>query len=81
MEQVQKQKPGSEEPDDEQEVTAKDERNEKLSQEIDDLLDEIDTVLEPEAEKFVAEYIQKGGQLWPTFSGGSGHRLFTGRSG
>jgi prokaryotic ubiquitin-like protein Pup len=44
------------------EVEAKDERNEKLSDDVDDILDEIDAVLEPNAEKFVAQYIQKGGQ-------------------
>lgn len=34
----------------------------KLSSEIDDLLDEIDGVLETNAEEFVAGYVQKGGQ-------------------
>lgn len=33
-----------------------------LKQEIDDLLDEIDGVLEENAEDFVRSYIQKGGQ-------------------
>lgn len=37
-------------------------RREKLSADVDDLLDEIDTVLEPEAEEFVAAYVQKGGE-------------------
>ena len=32
------------------------------SQKIDDLLDEIDTVLEENAEEFVKNYIQKGGE-------------------
>ncbi len=31
-------------------------------QEIDDLLDEIDTVLEENAEEFVRNYVQKGGE-------------------
>ncbi|MEZ5341592.1 MAG: ubiquitin-like protein Pup [Acidimicrobiales bacterium] len=35
---------------------------EKLISEIDDLLDEIDEVLETNAEDFVKSYIQKGGQ-------------------
>ena len=35
---------------------------EKLKAELDDLLDEIDTVLESNAEDFVKSYIQKGGQ-------------------
>lgn len=32
------------------------------TQEIDDLLDEIDTVLEENAEEFVRNYVQKGGE-------------------
>lgn len=32
------------------------------SEEVDDLLDEIDTVLEENAEEFVRNYVQKGGQ-------------------
>lgn len=35
---------------------------EKLKAEADALLDEIDSVLEVNAEEFVAAYIQKGGQ-------------------
>jgi ubiquitin-like protein Pup len=35
---------------------------EKLKAELDDLLDEIDEVLETNAEDFVKSYIQKGGQ-------------------
>ncbi len=38
------------------------ERREKLAEETDDLLDEIDGVLEENAEDFVRGYIQKGGQ-------------------
>lgn len=38
------------------------ERHEKLSEEVDDLLDEIDSVLEENAEEFVRGYVQKGGQ-------------------
>jgi ubiquitin-like protein Pup len=39
--------------------------NDKLKQELDDLLDEIDGVLETNAEEFVSNYIQKGGQaVW-----------------
>lgn len=34
----------------------------KLKSELDDLLDEIDEVLEDNAEEFVRNYIQKGGQ-------------------
>ena len=32
------------------------------TQEVDDLLDEIDEVLEDNAEEFVRSYVQKGGQ-------------------
>ncbi|MEM7337538.1 MAG: ubiquitin-like protein Pup [Actinomycetota bacterium] len=38
------------------------EQGEALKAELDDLLDEIDEVLETNAEDFVKSYIQKGGQ-------------------
>ena len=38
------------------------ERREKMAVETDDLLDEIDDVLEENAEDFVRAYVQKGGQ-------------------
>jgi prokaryotic ubiquitin-like protein Pup len=38
------------------------ERQEQLSEDVDDLLDEIDGVLEENAEEFVKGYVQKGGQ-------------------
>lgn len=38
------------------------ERGEKLKEELDELLDEIDTVLEDNAEEFVRNYVQKGGE-------------------
>ena len=38
------------------------ERLEKLAEETDDLLDEIDDVLESNAEDFVRAYVQKGGE-------------------
>jgi ubiquitin-like protein Pup len=38
------------------------ERREKLGEDTDDLLDEIDDVLEENAEDFVRAYVQKGGQ-------------------
>jgi prokaryotic ubiquitin-like protein Pup len=37
-------------------------RTEKLKAELDDLLDEIDEVLETNAEDFVKSYVQKGGE-------------------
>jgi len=33
-----------------------------LKEELDDLLDEIDSVLESNAEEFVKSYVQKGGE-------------------
>ena len=38
------------------------ETGDKLKAELDDLLDEIDEVLETNAEDFVKSYIQKGGE-------------------
>ena len=38
------------------------ERADKIKAELDDLLDEIDEVLEDNAEEFVRNYVQKGGQ-------------------
>lgn len=38
------------------------ERGEELKAELDDLLDEIDEVLETNAEDFVKSYVQKGGE-------------------
>jgi ubiquitin-like protein Pup len=44
------------------ETPAKSESGEKIKAELDDLLDEIDDVLETNAEDFVKSYIQKGGE-------------------
>jgi prokaryotic ubiquitin-like protein Pup len=44
------------------EAPARSESGEKLKAEMDDLLDEIDDVLETNAEDFVKSYVQKGGQ-------------------
>ena len=44
------------------EATAMAPTTEKLKEDIDDLLDEIDSVLEENAEEFVRSYVQKGGQ-------------------
>ncbi len=38
------------------------EQGEKIKAELDELLDEIDEVLEENAEDFVRSYVQKGGQ-------------------
>jgi prokaryotic ubiquitin-like protein Pup len=37
-------------------------KGEKLKEEMDDILDEIDSVLEENAEEFVKSYVQKGGE-------------------
>ncbi|MFN2544803.1 MAG: ubiquitin-like protein Pup [Actinomycetota bacterium] len=37
-------------------------KGEKLKEEMDDILDEIDSVLEENAEEFIKSYVQKGGQ-------------------
>ena len=37
-------------------------RGEEIKAELDDLLDEIDEVLEDNAEEFVRSYVQKGGE-------------------
>ena len=46
----------------EEAAPATSESGEKLKAELDDLLDEIDEVLETNAEDFVKSYVQKGGQ-------------------
>jgi len=53
---------GTVEEEEEEESPASAERGERLKAEIDDLLDEIDEVLEDNAEEFVRNYVQKGGQ-------------------
>ena len=45
-----------------EEIPATGEQGEALKAELDDLLDEIDDVLETNAEDFVKSYIQKGSQ-------------------
>jgi ubiquitin-like protein Pup len=59
-----KQKPAPKEREEvvDEEIAAGSERGEKLKEDIDDLLDEIDSVLEDNAEEFVRSYVQKGGQ-------------------
>jgi ubiquitin-like protein Pup len=50
-------------PPDSDEAEATEQKSaEAKSQEIEDLLDEIDEVLEDNAEEFVRSYVQKGGQ-------------------
>ena len=59
-----KQKPAPKEREEvvDDDVAASSERGEKLKEDIDDLLDEIDSVLEDNAEEFVRSYVQKGGE-------------------
>ncbi len=47
---------------DEQLATPVSTKGEKLKADLDDLLDEIDEVLETNADDFVKSYVQKGGQ-------------------
>jgi prokaryotic ubiquitin-like protein Pup len=63
-EREQKKKPAPQRHDDEvvEDAPAKSEQGEKIKAELDDLLDEIDSVLEESAEEFVRSYVQKGGQ-------------------
>ncbi len=44
------------------ETSALSSQGEKIKGELDELLDEIDSVLETNAEEFVKSYIQKGGE-------------------
>ena len=45
-----------------EEASATSNHGEKIKGELDELLDEIDSVLETNAEEFVKSYIQKGGE-------------------
>ena len=58
-----KQKPAPKERvEEEVDVAAPTKQGEELKEELDDLLDEIDSVLEANAEEFVKSYVQKGGE-------------------
>lgn len=48
--------------EDEQVEAAEETKAEAQTDEVDDLLDEIDEVLEANAEEFVRSYVQKGGE-------------------
>jgi ubiquitin-like protein Pup len=62
QEQTNRQGGGDSEDADSGAAAAGQERREKLAAETDDILDEIDGVLESNAEDFVRSYVQKGGQ-------------------
>jgi len=61
-EQIKKTVPARQDEETVQEAPPVSEKGEKLKAELDDLLDEIDEVLETNAEDFVKGYVQKGGQ-------------------
>ena len=62
-ERTQKQKPAPSKTEEVvEDAPAASKQGEKLKAELDDLLDEIDEVLETNAEDFVKSYVQKGGQ-------------------
>ncbi len=62
QEQIRKQTPQRETDEVVEEAPAAAKQGEKLKAELDDLLDEIDEVLEVNAEEFVKSYVQKGGE-------------------
>ncbi|GAA2836440.1 MULTISPECIES: ubiquitin-like protein Pup [Crossiella] len=62
QEQVQKQGGGDGDDESAEAGGAGQERREKLGEDVDAILDEIDDVLEENAEDFVRAYVQKGGQ-------------------
>ena len=61
-ERIHKNKLGTPRPQDSSPESTSAGAGEKLKAELDDLLDEIDEVLEANAEDFVKSYIQKGGE-------------------
>ena len=61
-EQKKKQAPTKADEDVVEDVPTTSETGEKIKSELDDLLDEIDEVLESQAEEFVRGYVQKGGE-------------------
>lgn len=63
VEREQKRRPAPQREDETtEEAPAGSDKGDKLKAELDDLLDEIDEVLEDNAEEFVRNYVQKGGQ-------------------
>jgi ubiquitin-like protein Pup len=61
-EQIKKPAPARTEEAEVEEVPTTNKKGEELKAELDDLLDEIDEVLEENAEEFVRSYVQKGGE-------------------
>ena len=61
-EQIKKKSSKTQEEEVEDVAPAGTEQGDKLKAEMDDLLDEIDEVLDTNAEEFVKSYVQKGGE-------------------
>ena len=62
QERIQKQRTERRETTDSTEAITSGANSEQLKADLDDLLDEIDEVLEENAEEFVRNYVQKGGE-------------------
>lgn len=62
MAQTQKAKTTTKKAEPEKSTEAADVKDDELAQATEDLLDEIDSVLEENAEEFVRSYVQQGGQ-------------------
>ena len=62
QERVQQNRTGADSKVDQVQETASTTSSDKLKSDLDDLLDEIDEALETNAEEFVKNYVQKGGQ-------------------
>lgn len=62
QEKIEKYGGGDSDEDVEAAAPAGQERREKMGEDVDTILDEIDDVLEENAEDFVRAYVQKGGQ-------------------
>lgn len=61
-EQIKKSAPNRTDDAEVEDVPTTSKKGEELKAELDDLLDEIDEVLEENAEEFVRSYVQKGGE-------------------
>ena len=59
---VQRKDGGGDEPDTDAGQVQSSSKASELKEEMDDILDEIDSVLEENAEEFVKSYVQKGGE-------------------
>lgn len=61
-ERVQKETPSPQKPEETVPVVPKDLKNQELEKSTDALMDEIDEILEKNAEEFVKAYVQRGGE-------------------